>query len=246
MSSTAHTAEGEKILIVDDDPGLSSLLERFFTSKGYRARAVPNVEQMDRLLAREVFNLVVLDLMLPGEDGLSICRRLRASNDKTPIIMLTAKGEDVDRIVGLEIGADDYLGKPFSPRELVARIKAILRRSVPAKVGGAAAVTQQVEDIVINPSSLCVTVRNDQQELSVSELRLLSHLTENIGRVVTRDFLYKSIFGHQAYPMDRSLDMLVSRLRKKLGPRADGGERIKAVRGEGYMYLLSGGSHESS
>ena len=128
MSSTAHTAEGEKILIVDDDPGLSSLLERFFTSKGYRARAVPNVEQMDRLLARDVFNLVVLDLMLPGEDGLSACRRLRAANNRLPIIMLTAKGDELSRIKGLELGADDYLAKPFNPDELMARVKAVLRR----------------------------------------------------------------------------------------------------------------------
>ena len=115
MSSTANIAEGEKILIVDDDPGLSSLLERFFVSKGYRARAVPNTEQMDRLLAREVFNLVVLDLMLPGEDGLTACRRLRGANNQIPIIMLTAKGDELSRIKGLELGADDYLAKPFNP-----------------------------------------------------------------------------------------------------------------------------------
>lgn len=128
MSSTANNAEGEKILIVDDDPGLSSLLERFFVSKGYRARAVPNTEQMDRLLSREVFNLVVLDLMLPGEDGLTACRRLRAANNQIPIIMLTAKGDEMSRIKGLELGADDYLAKPFNPDELMARVKAVLRR----------------------------------------------------------------------------------------------------------------------
>ena len=128
MTSTPNTVEGDKILIVDDDPGLSSLLERFFTSKGYRTRAVPNVEQMDRLLAREVFNLVVLDLMLPGEDGLSACRRLRAANNQIPIIMLTAKGDELSRIKGLELGADDYLAKPFNPDELMARVKAVLRR----------------------------------------------------------------------------------------------------------------------
>ncbi len=131
MTGTANTAEGDKILIVDDDPGLSSLLERFFTSKGYRARAVPNTEQMDRLLQREVFNLVVLDLMLPGEDGLSACKRLRQQNNQIPIIMLTAKGDELSRIKGLELGADDYLGKPFNPDELMARVKAVLRRQAP-------------------------------------------------------------------------------------------------------------------
>ena len=135
MTSTANAAEGDKILIVDDDPGLSSLLDRFFTSKGFRVRTVPNVEQMDRLLAREVFNLVVLDLMLPGEDGLSACKRLRASNNQIPIIMLTAKGDELSRIKGLELGADDYLAKPFNPDELMARVKAVLRRQAPVVPG---------------------------------------------------------------------------------------------------------------
>lgn len=236
------------ILIIDDDEELFSLLEDYLKDEGFLCAYAPEPEAGLQEISKGNYDALILDIMLPGINGFEVLRRIRADEKHAalPVLMLTARGEEIDRVVGLEMGADDYLGKPFSPRELVARIRAILRRSAPAKVGGAAAVTQQVEDIVINSSSLCVTVRNDQQELSVSELRLLNHLTENIGRVVTRDFLYKSIFGHQAYPMDRSLDMLVSRLRKKLGPRADGGERIKAVRGEGYMYLLSGGSHESS
>ncbi|MFI7868639.1 response regulator, partial [Ectopseudomonas khazarica] len=135
MTQSAPAAEGEKILIVDDDARLRRLLERFFDEQGYRVRAVENVEQMDRLLARELFNLVVLDLMLPGEDGLSACRRLRESNNQIPIIMLTAKGDESSRIQGLELGADDYLAKPFNPRELLARIKAVLRRQAPVVPG---------------------------------------------------------------------------------------------------------------
>lgn len=133
--SAAPVAEGEKILIVDDDARLRRLLERFFDEQGYRVRAVENVEQMDRLLARELFNLVVLDLMLPGEDGLSACRRLREAGNQMPIIMLTAKGDEGSRIQGLELGADDYLAKPFNPRELLARIKAVLRRQAPVVPG---------------------------------------------------------------------------------------------------------------
>lgn len=120
--------ENYKILVVDDDMRLRALLERYLTEQGFRVRSVANAEQMDRLLTRESFHLMVLDLMLPGEDGLSICRRLRSQSNPMPIIMVTAKGEEVDRIVGPEIGADDYIPKPFNPRELLARIRAVLRR----------------------------------------------------------------------------------------------------------------------
>src|SRR3989344_7220771 len=135
MSSTALPVEGEKILIVDDDARLRRLLERFFDEQGCRVRAVENVEQMDRLLSRELFQLLVLDLMLPGEDGLSACKRLREANNQMPIIMLTAKGDESSRIQGLEQGADDYLAKPFNPRELLARIRAVLRRQAPQGPG---------------------------------------------------------------------------------------------------------------
>ena len=135
MNSSVASTEGEKILIVDDDARLRRLLERFLDEQGYRVRAVENAEQMDRLLARELFNLVVLDLMLPGEDGLSVCRRLREHNNQVPIIMLTAKGDEASRIQGLELGADDYLAKPFNPRELLARIRAVLRRQLPQVPG---------------------------------------------------------------------------------------------------------------
>ncbi|MCR1760935.1 response regulator, partial [Pseudomonas aeruginosa] len=136
MSNPAALAEGEKILVVDDDARLRRLLERFLDEQGYRVRAVENTEQMDRLLSRELFQLVVLDLMLPGEDGLTACRRLREQNNQVPIIMLTAKGDEGSRIQGLELGADDYLAKPFNPRELLARIKALLRRAQFTQVRG--------------------------------------------------------------------------------------------------------------
>lgn len=120
--------ESYKVLVVDDDMRLRALLERYLSEQGFQVRTAANAEQMDRLLTRESIHLIVLDLMLPGEDGLSICRRLRSQNNPIPIIMVTAKGEEVDRIVGLEIGADDYIPKPFNPRELLARIRAVLRR----------------------------------------------------------------------------------------------------------------------
>lgn len=128
MENTSH-----KILVVDDDPRLRDLLRRYLGEQGFTVLVAENATAMNKLWLRERFDLLVLDLMMPGEDGLSICRRLRGANDQTPIIMLTAKGEDVDRIVGLEMGADDYLPKPFNPRELIARIHAVLRRRAPPK-----------------------------------------------------------------------------------------------------------------
>jgi two-component system response regulator CpxR len=230
------------ILIIDDNEDLFSLLKDYLKDEGFTCDYAPEPEGgLQKIFATD-FDALILDVMLPGMNGFEVLRRIRASekNAALPVLMLTARGEEIDRVVGLEMGADDYLGKPFSPRELTARIKAILRRTAPIKAEVRTAAMRQVEDITIDPSSLRVIAQGTQKELSVSELRLLTHLVENIGQVVTRDFLYKSIFGHQAYLMDRSLDMLVSRLRKKLGPRVDGGERIKAVRGEGYIYLLSG------
>jgi two-component system response regulator CpxR len=232
------------ILIIDDDRELFALLEDYLKDEGFFCAYAPEPEEGIQMVAATSYDALVLDVMLPGLNGFEVLRLIRADekNAALPVIMLTAKGEEIDRVVGLEMGADDYLGKPFSARELVARIRAVLRRTAPVKSGVPAAQQVQMEDITIIPSSLCIISRDTQKEISVSELRLLTHLVQNVGQVVSRDFLYKTIFGHQAYPMDRSLDMLVSRLRRKLGPRTDGGERIKAIRGEGYMYLLAGDS----
>ncbi len=231
------------LIIIDDDEELFILLEDYLKDEGFSCIHAATPEDGLQKIATTSFDALILDVMLPGINGFEVLRRIRTNekNGALPILMLTAKGEEIDRVVGLEMGADDYLGKPFSPRELVARIKAILRRVSPTKADVQQSLVQQIDDITINPASLCVVAQGIQIELSVSELRLLTHLTQNTGQVVSRELLYKSIFGHQAYPMDRSLDMLVSRLRRKLGQRPDGGERIKAVRGEGYMYLLSGG-----
>lgn len=232
------------ILILDDDAELFSLLNAYLRDEGFFCAHASDPQKGLQEIAGRHFDALILDVMLPGMNGFEVLRRLRsdAGTALLPVLMLTARGEEVDRIVGLEMGADDYLAKPFSPRELVARLRALLRRSAHGRAGQPLAVLRRIDDISLNPASLCVTVNGRQQELTVSELRLFNHLVQNIGQVVERDFLYKSIFGHQAYPMDRSLDMLVSRLRKKLGLRQDGGERIKAVRGEGYVYLLAGES----
>lgn len=227
------------ILIIDDDMELFSLLSAYLKAEGFDSVHAPDAEKGLREAAKGGHDALVLDVMLPGMNGFEVLRRLRAEEGTAllPVLMLTARGEEIDRVVGLEMGADDYLAKPFSSRELVARLRALLRRT---SLGKTNLPLQHVDDLSINRASLCVGVNGQQQEVTVSELRLLMLLTQNIGEIVSRETLYKSIFGHPAYPMDRSLDMLVSRLRKKLGPRKDGGERIRAVRGEGYMYLLAG------
>ena len=242
MSSTAQTAEGEKILIVDDDPGLSSLLERFFVSKGYRARAVPNVEQMDRLLAREVFNLVVLDLMLPGEDGLSACRRLRAAGNRVPIIMLTAKGDELSRIKGLELGADDYLAKPFNPDELMARVKAVLRRQAPAVPG---APGSEDESVTFGDYELSLATRElkrgeEVHMLTTGEFAVLKALVMNARQPLTRDKLMNLARGREWDALERSIDVQISRLRRMIEPDPSKPRYIQTVWGVGYVFVPDG------
>lgn len=230
----------QNILIIDDDQELFRLLAEFLKDEGFACAHASRPEQGIREGASGRYDALVLDVMLPGMSGFEVLRHLRADEATRglPVLMLTARGEEVDRVLGLELGADDYLGKPFSPRELVARLRAILRRA--AKPDGQGPAAEQADGISINRAGLSVTVEGRQQDVTMPELRLLALLLQRIGEVVPRDILYKEVFGHRAYPTDRSLDMLVSRLRKKLGPHADGTERIKAVRGEGYIYITSG------
>lgn len=242
MTSTANAAEGDKILIVDDDPGLSSLLDRFFTSKGFRVRTVPNVEQMDRLLAREVFNLVVLDLMLPGEDGLSACKRLRASNNQIPIIMLTAKGDELSRIKGLELGADDYLAKPFNPDELVARVKAVLRRQAPSVPG---APGSEDESVTFGDYELSLATRelkrgDEVHMLTTGEFAVLKALVMHAREPLTRDKLMNLARGREWDALERSIDVQISRLRRMIEPDPSKPRYIQTVWGVGYVFVPDG------
>ena len=238
MSSTAQTAEGEKILIVDDDPGLSSLLERFFVSKGYRARAVPNTEQMDRLLAREVFNLVVLDLMLPGEDGLSICRTLRSQHYPGAILMLTARTDDLDQVLGLELGADDYMCKPVRPRLLLAHIRALLRRHE----GSSETPATDAQRLEFGPLHIDnrmreVWLHGRGIELTSAEFDLLWLLAFNSGRILSREEIFTALRGIGYDGQDRSIDVRISRIRPKIGDDPDHPRLIKTIRSKGYLFV---------
>ena len=206
----------DRIVVVDDDARIRELLNRYLTQEGFDVWVAEDGRALNRLLTRDTVDLIVLDLMMPGEDGLSICRRLRAQNDKTPIIMLTAKSEDVDRIVGLEVGADDYLGKPFNPRELLARIHAVLRRRPPAEVPGAP--SQDLEVVKFGPFEFDLSLRTLRKDgadlpLTTGEFAMLKALVRHPRQPLSREKLAQLARGREFEPFDRSLDVQVSRLR---------------------------------
>jgi len=234
--------ETSKILVVDDDMRLRSLLERYLIEQGFQVRTAANSEQMDRLLERENFHLLVLDLMLPGEDGLSICRRLRQQQNPIPIVMLTAKGDEVDRIIGLELGADDYLPKPFNPRELLARINAVMRRQI-AEVPGAPA--QQETVIAFGEFSLNLATRemfhgDESIALTSGEFAVLKVLVNHPREPLSRDKLMNLARGRDYSALERSIDVQVSRLRRLIEKDATNPRYIQTVWGLGYVFVPDG------
>ena len=235
-----------KILIVDDDLRLRQLLERYLADQGFAARAVDGAEAMDRALARELYDLIVLDLMLPGEDGLSICRRLRGAGNDVAVVMLTAKGDEIDRIVGLELGADDYLPKPFNPRELVARINAVLRRrAAPPPPGAPAAVEETVAfgNVAINLATRELTRGEEVTALTTGEFALLKVLVEHPRQPMSRDKLMELARGREYDVYDRSIDVQISRLRKLVEEDAAKPRHIQTVWGFGYVFVPDGSKH---
>ncbi len=231
------TNERPHILVVDDDTEIRTLLSEYLEAHGYRATAVPDARVMRRLLDQAPVDLIVLDLMLPGENGIAVCRDLRARL-QVPIIMLTALGEEIDRIVGLEVGADDYLPKPFNPRELLGRIKAVLRRTVavvpepdPSRVA-----SYRFGNWRLNMLSRTLTdTTGAKVPLGGADFRLLSLLLAHGNRVVSRAQLMELMHGRELDPFDRSIDVGISRLRQTLRDEARSSEIIKTVYGEGYV-----------
>ena len=230
----------DHILIVDDDAEIRSLLSQYLVKNGLRVTAVADGRGMSQALDAGRIDLIVLDLMLPGDDGLTLCRNLRAKSD-TPVIMLTARGDETDRIVGLEMGADDYLAKPFSARELLARIKAILRRarSLPQNLQPEGARHIRFGDWVLDTSyRQLISAANVVTPLSGAEYRLLRIFLSHPNRVLNRDQLVDLTQGKEADPLDRSIDVQVSRLRNRLGDDPREPRLIKTVRGEGYVLAV--------
>lgn len=243
MVTTASRVD--KIVVVDDDARIRDLLRRYLTQEGFEVIVAEDGKALNRILLRDTVDLIVLDLMMPGEDGLSICRRLRAANDRTPIIMLTAKGEDVDRIVGLEVGADDYLGKPFNPRELLARISAVLRRRPPSEAPGAP--SAENETVVFGPFVFDLgarTLRRNDEDLPLTtgEFAMLKALVRHPRQPLSREKLAQLARGREFEPFDRSLDVQVSRLRKLVELDASAPRYIQTVWGVGYVFVPDGAS----
>ncbi|TPW29392.1 response regulator transcription factor [Martelella alba] len=231
-----------KLIIVEDDPEIRALLAEFLGAEDYEVRVADNGAAFDRLVAAGMPDLVVLDIMLPGEDGFSICRRLRG-HSRVPVLMLTAKRDDIDRIVGLELGADDYLVKPFNPRELLARIRAILRRTGGDRdVGDNPRRIRRFEDINVDLDARCVTDADGRIiDLTTAEFDLLANLLERPQRVLSREQLLDLTRGRTHMdPFDRTIDVTVSRLRAKLQPHlGDGVNVITTVRNAGYLFSAS-------
>ncbi len=226
----------ERILIVDDDVELCDLVREYLSAEEFQVDAAhTGTAGQERALSGD-YALVILDVMLPGRSGLDVLREVR-QRSRVPVLILTARGEDVDRIVGLEIGADDYLPKPFNPRELLARVRAILRRSgAPAEAAGPVT----IGDVELDPATRSVHRSGSSVELTSVEFSLLERLLRSAGTVVTREQLVNEVLGRKFMPYDRSVDMHISKIRKKLGEQPDGSERIKAVRGVGYIYVRPG------
>lgn len=241
------------VLIVDDDEELCGMMGEYLTARGFTVQCEGDGARGLERARQGEHSLLVLDVMLPGLDGFEVLRRLRAGSDvssRVPVVMLTAHGDEVDRIVGLELGADDYLPKPFNPRELLARIQAILRRvalersETNTEGGGGETAPRpllQAGDVEMDTRARVLRCGGELLELTAMEFDLLAMLMQAVGQVVTREELARDVLKRKLLAFDRSLDMHISKLRRKLGPGANGGERIKTVRGIGYIWVQDEG-----
>jgi len=226
--------KADRILVVDDDPELRKLLCDYLTDVGFAVDLAADGEEMRSVMLREAPDVIVMDLMLPGTDGLALTREIRVRSN-VPILMLSARGEEIDRVVGLEVGADDYLAKPFSPRELLARLRALLRRAQPP------AAPARLEGIEFGPYRLDLNARRLLRagvdvDLSGAEFDLLKVFVERPGRVLSRDVLIDLLKGYERDPFDRTVDIRVGRLRRKIEPDPANPVFVRTVRGEGYLF----------
>ncbi len=233
--------DNPNVLIVDDDAGIRDLLADYLAKQGMRVSVARDGKEMDERLASAWPDLIVMDLMLPGEDGLSLTRRVKAARD-VPVIMLSARGEDIDRIVGLEVGADDYLPKPFNPRELLARIRAVLRRGHVGNHDAAANDIARFGPFSLDLSAQALSRDGAEIPLSQAEFTLLKLFIERPNRALSRDQIMDSLKGYERDPFDRSIDVRVTRLRKKLEDDPSNPVYIRTVWGQGYLFSPKGKS----
>ncbi len=233
----------DQILIIDDDVALCELVTEYLQPLGFLITSAHRGDTGAQLAIKDAADLVVLDVMLPGLNGFEVLRKIREQS-KVPVLMLTARGDDVDRIIGLEIGADDYLAKPFNPRELAARIKAILRRTKSEPAEQHLPRILAVGDVQLDYGTRVVRREGEVVDLTNVEFELLANLLRSAGQVIKRDELSQTVLGRAPSVFDRSIDMHISNLRKKLGHKYGGLERIKTLRGVGYIYAKSGGQEK--
>jgi two-component system phosphate regulon response regulator OmpR len=232
----------KKILVVDDDVRLRELLQRYLTEQGFKVKIASDSKEMDLVLASDTIDLLVLDLMLPGEDGLSICRRIRGSGTMLPIVMLTARGDEVDRIIGLEMGADDYLPKPFNPRELLARINAVMRRHERLQPSAPSINNENVMigDFVFNASKRSLMRNGAPITITSGEFALLKVFVDHPRQPLSRDRLMQLARGRELDVFDRSIDVQVSRLRKLIEPDPSHPQYLQTMWGFGYVFIPDG------
>ena len=236
--SSRHGARAARLLVVDDDVSLCDLVAEYLEAEGFEVHAVHSGMEGETAALEGSYELIVLDVMLPDKKGFEVLKEIRA-HGRSPVLMLTAKGDEFDRVLGLELGADDYLSKPFSPRELVARIGAILRRSGWQSEGSGNTLRPPVirsGDLEIDPSARAASRAGEVLHLTSAEYDILHLFIGSPGQVLTRETLVERVLDRKFSPFDRSIDLHISNLRKKLGPHADGTERIRSVRGIGYLY----------
>jgi two-component system phosphate regulon response regulator OmpR len=241
------SAPTKKILMVDDDLRMRELLQRYLGEHGFTVKAVSDAAEMDALLAHESADVMVLDLMLPGEDGLAICRRLRATGSTMPIIMLTARGDEIDRIIGLEMGADDYLPKPFNPRELLARINAVMRRQVLMPPSAPAAEAENISfgEFVFDPSTRSLSRNGQLVTITSGEFALLKVFVDHPRQPLSRDRLMQLARGRELDVFDRSIDVQVSRLRRLIEPDPAHPRYLQTMWGFGYVFVPDGEAQKS-
>lgn len=231
--------ESAKLLVVDDDPEILELTEEYLSKQGFSVDCVPTGESMMDYLEKHAVDLIILDLMLPGEHGLTLARRLKQKSD-VPIIIVSAQGDDVDRIVGLEVGADDYIAKPFNPRELLARVRAVLRRSRRGEAASEADSEVLFGPFVLDLASHQLMRDGGQVALTSGEFDLLAILAEHPNKVLHRDRILDLLTGAERSPFDRSIDVRVTRLRSKIEPDPSNPVYIKTIWGKGYMFCPDG------
>lgn len=234
--------QNKRILVVDDDIRLRELLQRYLSEQGFHVETAENAQEMDAILAQKTIDLMVLDLMLPDEDGLSICRRIRGANMMLPIVMLTARGDEVDRIIGLEMGADDYLPKPFNPRELLARIHAVMRRHERLQPSAPTPTSDNINigELVFNTSTRSLSHDGKPITITSGEFALLKVFVDHPRQPLSRDRLMQLARGRELDVFDRSIDVQISRLRKLVEPDPAHPRYLQTMWGFGYVFIPDG------